>query len=368
MAELPKNMLPLDGRFGSGPTKVRPAQLSAVTSGPMGTSHRKPPVKNLVATIRSGLHDLFELPEGYEVLLGNGGATAIWDALPFTLVRESAQAAVMGVFSGKAAKALEKAPWLERVEKVSCEPGQVITNSEADVDTYIYAHNETSTGAMGPVRRYGQDFRSEAAPEGALTIVDGTSIAGGIAFDASAADFYYFSPQKCFGSDGGLWLAFASPAALARIEELAAERWVPDFLNLQLAVNNSRKEQTLNTPAVGTLAMLADQVTWMLEQGGMAAMEARCRKNSSLVYEWAEERPYTEPFIKEPENRSVTVATIDFDSAIPTPEISAQLRELGIVDIDPYRSLGRNQFRIGTFPAIESDDVAKLLDCIDALV
>lgn len=364
---LPHEMLPADGRFGSGPSKVRAAQVNAVVASPLGTSHRKPPVKHLVAHIRAGLRELFHLPDGYEVLLGNGGATALWDAIPFALVEKRAQCAVIGEFSNKAATAVSRAPWLDGADVRRTEPGHMITNeAQEGIDAYLYAHNETSTGAMSPLARYGTAPSNGDA--GALTIVDGTSIAGGVVFDPTNVDFYYFSPQKCFGADGGLWLAFASPAALERIERLTATRWVPDFLNLQLAVNNSRKDQTLNTPAVATIAMLADQVQWMLDNGGLAGMEARSRASSNLVYEWAAQRPYTSSFITEPEYRSCTVTTTDIDPAISVPEISQLLREAGILDVDPYRSLGRNQFRIATFPAVETADVAKLLECIDSLV
>ncbi|MCI6574675.1 MAG: phosphoserine transaminase [Actinomycetaceae bacterium] len=368
MANFSQESLPADGRFGSGPSKVREAQVKAVTASPLGTSHRKPPVKNLVGSIREGMRELFSLPDGYEVLLGNGGATAIWDAIPFTLVEKRAQCAVIGEFSQKAAKELSAAPWLEGVEVLRTEPGTMILNhAHEGIDAYLYAHNETSTGAMSPLVRYGTAPIS-GGDDGALTIVDGTSIAGGAVFDVANVDFYYFSPQKCFGSDGGLWIALASPAALERIERLAAERWVPDFLNLQLAVNNSRKDQTLNTPAVATIAMLEAQVQWMLTGGGLAGMEARSKASSDAVYSWASERPYANSFIQQPEYRSITVTTTDFDEAISVPEISRQLREAGVVDVDPYRSLGRNQLRIATFPAIETDDVLKLLSCIDALV
>lgn len=368
MVNFSHEQLPADGRFGSGPSKVREAQVHAITASPLGTSHRKQPVKNLVGNIREGMRELFALPEGYEVLLGNGGATALWDAIPFTLVEKRAQCAVIGEFSSKAAKELSAAPWLESVDVLRSEPGSMILNHQQEgVDAYLYAHNETSTGAMSPLARYGIAPVS-GGDGGALTIVDGTSIAGGKVFDAKNVDFYYFSPQKCFGSDGGLWIALASPAALERIERLAKERWVPDFLNLQLAVNNSRKDQTLNTPAVATIAMLADQVQWMLDGGGLAGMEARSTVSSAAVYSWAAERPYAQPFVQQEEYRSVTVTTTDFDDAISVPEILAQLREAGMVDVDPYRSLGRNQLRIATFPAIETDDVLKLLSCIDALV
>lgn len=365
---LPDTLLPQDGRFGSGPSKVRASQVSAVTAAPLGTSHRKPAIKNIVGQIREGMAELFQLPDGYEVILGNGGASAVWDAIAFTLVESRAQAAVIGEFSGKAAKAVSKAPWLEPAEVIAVEPGQMVTNELRDgIDAYLYAHNETSTGAMSPLRRYGT-APVVGGDGGALTLVDGTSIAGGLVFDSSNVDFYYFSPQKCFGSDGGLWLACASPAALERIERLSGQRWVPDFLNLQLAVNNSRKNQTLNTPALATIAMLADQVEWMIAEGGLAAMEARCRANSDLVYEWAAARPFASSFISAPEYRSVTVTTTDFDESISAAEISAKLRQMGILDIDPYRSLGRNQLRIAAFPAIDSADVAALLECIDALI
>ena len=353
-------LLPDDGRFGSGPSKVRPAQIAAIAdSGLMGTSHRKPAVRGAVRSIQEGLSDLFGLPEGYEAILGNGGASALWDAISFCLVEDRAQAAVIGEFSGKAARAVERAPFLGEPEVLRVEPGQMVECRPADVDTYLYAHNETSTGATTPLRRV-------APGSGALTVVDGTSIAGGLKIDPADADFYYFSPQKCFGADGGLWLAFASPAALERIERLTAERWVPDFLDLQLAVNNSRKAQTLNTPAIATLLMLQAQVEWMVKAGGLSTMQARSRDNSSAVYEWAEARPFATPFIA-PEYRSPVVCTIDFEG-VDAAGIAAQLRELGVVDVEPYRSLGRNQLRIATFPAIDVEDVTRLLGVIDELV
>ncbi|CRH88015.1 Putative phosphoserine aminotransferase [Chlamydia trachomatis] len=367
MKNFSREQLPHDGRFGSGPSKVRSEQVTAVTSAPLGTSHRKQAVKNIVGSIREGMHELFALPEGYEILLGNGGASALWDAIPFALIERRAQAAVIGEFSGKAAKEASAAPWLEKTDVIKAEPGQMICNStQPGIDAYLYAHNETSTGAMSPLRRYGTAPIS-GGDDGALTIVDGTSIAGGLCFDASQVDFYYFSPQKCFGSDGGLWLAFASPTALERIERLTAERWVPDFLNLQLAVNNSRKEQTLNTPSLATLAMLNNQVHWMLDNGGLAGMETRCRANSDAVYQWAEAHPLATPFISDPEFRSVSVTTTDFAQSVPTAEISAKLRKEGIFDIDPYRSLGRNQFRIATFPSIDLEDIQALLACLETI-
>ncbi|MDO5025091.1 MAG: phosphoserine transaminase [Trueperella sp.] len=362
MATLPENLHPSDGRFGSGPSKVRPAQLAAINAdSPMGTSHRQEPVRALVREIQDTLAQLFQLPAGYEVLVGNGGASALWDAISFTLIRERSQCAVSGEFSGKMARAAQRAPWLADPEIVKVpvgEAAQCVPSS--GIDAYCYAHNETSTGVAVPVQRIGDDA--------ALTIVDGTSIAGGAVFDASAVDFYYFSPQKCFGADGGLWFAFASPAALDRIAELSESRWVPDFLNLQLAVNNSRKNQTLNTPAIGTLLLMREQVRWMTELGGLRATAARSSRSSSAVYQWAEARADAEAFVRDPAFRSPVVATVDFTPEVDTKAISAQLRAEGIVDIDPYRSLGRNQFRIGTFPAVEPEDVTTLLAAIDHLI
>ncbi|QTG75298.1 phosphoserine transaminase [Trueperella pecoris] len=353
--------LPADGRFGSGPSKVRPSQVQAIsTAGLLGTSHRKPGVREAVASIQSGLAELFDLPAGYEVILGNGGASALWDAIPFCLVEDMAQAAVVGEFSGKAARALERAPWLPAADLRRVKPGQMIECEPTDgVDTYLYAHNETSTGATTPLRRIGD--------AGALTVVDGTSIAGGIGFNAADVDFYYFSPQKCFGADGGLWLALASPAALERIERLSTERWVPDFLNLSLAAANSRKAQTLNTPAIATLLMLESQVSWMLDNGGLAGMEARSRASSGAVYAWADAHDFARPFMAE-EFRSPVVCTIDFDDAVDAAGVARSLREVGIYDIEPYRSLGRNQLRIATFPSIDTGDVLALLEAIDVVV
>lgn len=349
---------PRDGRFGSGPSKVRAEQLQAIINAAdvLGTSHRRPAVKNIVATIRSGLRDLFDLPEGYEVLLGNGGATALWDAIALCLVEKKAQAVVVGEFSTKAARAVSRAPWLDDAEVLEGAPG-ISCIERDDVDTYIYAHNETSIGACSPVQRFG-------GPQ-ALTVVDGTSIAGGVRVDISQTDFYYFSPQKCFGADGGLWLAFASPAALARIERLTSERWIPDFLNLSIAAKNSVKDQTYNTPALTTLIMLADQIGWMLQLGGLEAMEARTRANSDAVYEWATKRSGVDPLIVDPQYRSPTVATLSTDPGLAISKVTAALRERGIVDIEPYRNLGTDGLRIGCFPAIELADIQALLACLD---
>ncbi|MBE6484886.1 MAG: phosphoserine transaminase [Actinomycetaceae bacterium] len=367
---IPAHLLPADGRFGSGPSKVRPEQLARVAdaASPMGTSHRQAPVKSLVGQIRAQLAELFHLPDGYEIMLGNGGASLVWDAIAFTAVESRAQAAVFGEFSTKAARAVGRVPWAE-VDIQSAEPGRLarcVDRSEEDdaVDTYLYPQNETSTGVLSPVTRYGRGSGSHQHP-GALTLVDATSSAGGVTVDITQTDLYYFSPQKCFGADGGLWIAVASPAAIERIERLGSTRWVPDILNLELALHNSRKDQTLNTPSVANLLLIAEQTEWMLSSGGLDAMAERTATSSALIYDWAEKRPEATPFVANAAHRSPVVATIDFDESVDTRAISALLRENGIVDIDPYRSLGRNQFRFGTFPNVEPDDVAALLACID---
>lgn len=360
---IPADLLPRDGRFGSGPSKLRERQLARLSApgSPMGTSHRQAPVRDVVASIRERITALFGLPDGYEVILGNGGASLLWDAMAFALVKSRAQAAVFGEFSGKPVRALGRVPWIEDVTTRTSEPGGVALCEPAEgIDTYLYAHNETSTGALSPVARFG-------GPE-ALTLVDGTSAAGGVCVDVSRTDLYYFSPQKNLGADGGLWLAIASPAALSRIAKLTSERWVPDILNLQLAVENSRKNQTLNTPAIATLLLVDEQLGWMLDNGGLEAMAGRARSSSSFIYEWAEKRADAAPFVAEPEYRSPVVATIDFDESVDARQVSAVLRANGIVDIDPYRSLGRNQLRIGTFPNVEISDVQALMACIDWVI
>ena len=377
--EIPSDLLPREGRFGSGPSRPRtglPASLGGA-EGFIGTSHRQAPVKALVRRIREGLAELFDAPAGYEVILGNGGASLVWDAIAFTGVRRRAQAAVFGEFTRKAAAAVAHAPWAccATVEAAAggvalCDDGAGRGRGEGaeagatdegageqePVDAYMYAHNETSTGAMSPVRRFGRGQ--------ALTLVDATSSAGGVAVDVGETDLYYFSPQKCFGAEGGLWLAFASPAALARFEELAGERYVPDILNLHLAAANSRADQTLNTPSIVNLAIVASQADWMLESGGLAAMDARCRRSSGILYEWAERSDFAAPFVA-PQWRSPVVAAIDIDEAIPADGLRRALRANGILDVDPYRSLGRNQLRVATFPNVEADDVEALTACID---
>ena len=350
---IPTSLLPADGRFGAGPSKV-PADHASLDPRWIGTSHRQAPVKDVVGRIREGLTDLFGLPDGYEIALGNGGASLLWDAIPFCLVEDRARAATFGQFSAKAASAITKNPFVHDPEIDEAPAGSATLPTISDgIDTYLYPQNETSTGAMLPVTRCGDTD--------ALTVVDATSAAGGVSFDPREADVYYFSPQKCFASDGGLWFAVLSPAAIARIDTLTSKRWVPDILNLRLALENSRKNQTLNTPALATLHLLDRQLDWMLAEGGLAAMDARTTAMSDLVYEWAARTEWAHPFVAD-QYRSQVVATIDVD--LPADEISAICRRSGIVDIDGYRGLGRNQLRVATFPATEPDDVRALLESL----
>jgi phosphoserine aminotransferase len=365
-AQIPTDLKPADGRFGCGPSKVRPEALEKLAgqSKLMGTSHRQAPVRELVGRVRSGLAELFALPGGYEIALGNGGTTAFWDAACAWLVRERALHLTYGEFSQKFAKATAGAPFLADPILVEAEPGDApapVANPAADV--IAWAHNETSTGVMVPVRR----------PDGsgdALVLIDATSGAGGLPLEASQADVYYFAPQKAFGADGGLWLAALSPAAIARIEELdgAEGRWQPGFLSLQTALENSRKEQTYNTPALATLLLLADQVEWMLAQGGLAGCVERTAASSDHLYGWAEASEFATPFVAEEAKRSLVVGTIDFEDSVDAAVIAATLRANGIVDTEPYRKLGRNQLRIGMFPAVEPADVEALTACIDWVV
>jgi phosphoserine aminotransferase len=365
--EIPADLLPADGRFGSGPSKVRAEQvdyLVSVSRTVLGTSHRQAPVKNLVRAVRDGLTSLFSLPDGYQVVLGNGGATAFWDIAAFGLVRERAQHLAFGEFSSKFASVTTKAPFLGEPTVITGEPGTLPTpRPEAGVDVYAWPHNETSTGVMAPVQRV------EGADEDALVLVDATSGAGGLPVDITQADVYYFGPQKCFASDGGLWLAAFSPAALARVEEIAASgRWVPDFFSLPTAIDNSLKNQTYNTPAVSTLALLASQLEWLNGQGGLDWATKRTADSSSRVYTWAEHTAYTTPFVPDPSHRSQVVATVDFADEVDAATVATVLRRHGVVDVEPYRKLGRNQLRIGTFPAVEPDDVTRLLASIDYVV
>ncbi|HTL24328.1 MAG TPA: phosphoserine transaminase [Mycobacteriales bacterium] len=360
MVEIPADLLPKDGRFGSGPSKVRPAQLAALqaAAGVIGTSHRQPPVKALVGRIRAGLATLFDLPDGYEVVLGNGGATAFWDVAAFNLVRDRAQHLVFGEFGAKFAEGVAAAPFLGAPSVLSAEPGSAPDFAPApEFDVYATPHNETSTGVARPVRRPAAD---------ALHLVDATSAAGGLAVDVSETDVYYFAPQKCFASDGGLWVALMSPAAVERVGSLK-DRWKPAFLDLQTAIDNSRLDQTYNTPAVATLVMLADQVEWMNAQGGLAWCTSRTADSANRLYTWAEKSPYATPFVSEP-LRSHVVGTIDFSDDVDASAVAKALRANGVVDTEPYRKLGRNQLRIAMFPAIEPDDVEALTACIDHVV
>ncbi|OFO93247.1 phosphoserine transaminase [Corynebacterium sp. HMSC034H07] len=363
---LPADLLPTDGRFGCGPSKVRPAQIEAIAAGAdtiIGTSHRKPAVKNLVGSIREGLSELFALPEGYEIVLSLGGATAFWDAATFGLIEKKSAHLSFGEFSSKFAKAASAAPWLDAPLVTEAEVGTAPDPKAADAegaDIIAWAHNETSTGAMVPVTRPNPDNAEQ------LVVIDATSGAGGLPVNMSDADVYYFSPQKCFASDGGLWLAAMSPAALERIEKInSSDRFIPAFLNLQTAVDNSRKNQTYNTPAVATLLMLEDQVKWMNANGGLDGMVKRTTENSSILYDWAEARPEATPFVAEPSERSLVVGTIDFEDSVDATAVAATLRANGILDVEPYRKLGRNQLRVGLFPAIDSADVTKLTKAID---
>ena len=363
---LPENLLPSDGRFGCGPSKVRPAQIDAIVAGGtdiIGTSHRQPAVKDVVGSVRSGLAGLFNLPEGYEIITSLGGATAFWDAASFGLIREKSAHLTYGEFSGKFATVSKKAPWLTEPEIHAFEPGTAPATSEldgTDADLVGWAHNETSTGAMVAVKRPATD---------ALVAVDATSGAGGLPVDITETDVYYFSPQKCFASDGGLWFAAFSPAALERVEEIAAsDRYIPAFLDLKTAVDNSRKNQTYNTPAVATLLMMDSQVKWMNENGGLEGMVERTTESSSILYNWAEGRSETTPFVADADSRSLVVGTIDFDDAVDADVIAKTLRANGVLDTEPYRKLGRNQLRIGMFPAIEPEDIRTLTKAIDYIL
>jgi phosphoserine aminotransferase len=365
-AQIPADLKPADGRFGCGPSKVRPEALERLAgqSALMGTSHRQKPVRDLVGRVRSGLAELFGLPDGYEIALGNGGTTAFWDAAAAWLVRDRSLHLIYGEFSQKFAKVTAGAPFLADPIVVEADPGDAPAPvADPTADAIAWAHNETSTGVMVPV------VRPNGAAD-ALVLVDATSGAGGLPLDASQADVYYFAPQKAFGADGGLWLAALSPAAIARIGELdgAAGRWQPAFLSLQTALENSRKEQTYNTPALATLLLLADQVEWMLAGGGLGWCVERTSASSGHLYGWAERSEFASPFVTDPAKRSLVVGTIDFDDSIDAAVIAATLRANGIVDVEPYRKLGRNQLRIGMFPAVEPADVEALTACVDWVV
>jgi len=362
--QIPQELLPADGRFGCGPSKVRPEQLAHLQAHAdlLGTSHRQKPVKQLVGRVRAGLSELFRLPEGYEVVLGNGGSTAFWDAAAFSLIERRSENLSFGEFGAKFAQAAA-APHLEAPHLVNAPAG---SRAEVElvegVDVYAWPHNETSTGVMAPVRRVHGDA-------GALTVIDATSAAGGIDIDAAETDVYYFAPQKNFASDGGLWFALMSPAAIERIERIAASaRWIPEFLSLKNAVDNSRLDQTLNTPALTTLLLMEAQLDWMNAGGGLAFADARTRESSSHLYTWAEERDFATPFVADAAHRSQLVVTIDFDEAVDAATVASVLRTNGIVDTEPYRKLGRNQLRIATFAAVDPDDIRTLTGAIDYVV
>jgi phosphoserine aminotransferase len=361
---IPAALKPADGRFGCGPSKVRPEQLAhlAAQADLMGTSHRQAPVKDLVGAIRANLGELFSLPDGYEVALGNGGTTAFWDAAALGLVGRRALHLAYGEFSLKFATVTTTAPFLEDPIVVKADPGDApAPTADPSADAVAWAHNETSTGVMVPVTRPPQTD--------ALVLIDATSGAGGLLVDVANADAYYFAPQKSFAADGGLWLALLSPAAQERIAQVAAtDRWIPEFLSLATALDNSRKEQTYNTPAVATLILLADQLEWMLQNGGLDWCVQRTTASSSHLYAWAESAPFATPFVRDPAKRSLVVGTIDFADDVDAAAIAATLRANGIVDTEPYRKLGRNQLRIGMFPAVEPADVKALTACIDWVV
>lgn len=369
LLQIPAELKPVDGRFGSGPSRVRPEQLRHLAeagSRVMGTSHRQRPVKHLVAEVRSGLRELFQLPDDYQVALGNGGTTAFWDAAACGLVRERALHLAYGEFSSKFAACTLGAPFLADPIVLEAAPGDAPEpTSDPDADVIAWAHNETSTGVMVPVVR-------PPGGEQALVLIDATSAAGGLPVDVRQADVYYFAPQKGFASDGGLWLALLSPAALERIETVDAERptigpgrWIPEFLSLRTALDNSVKDQTYNTPAIATLFLLADQIEWMLSRGGLEAMVERTTASSTLLYEWATGHPHARPFVEDARKRSLVVGTIDFDDDVDAAALAATLRANEIVDVEPYRKLGRNQLRVGMFPATDPADVQALTASID---
>jgi phosphoserine aminotransferase len=364
--QIPAHLKPADGRFGCGPSKVRPEALErlATQHSLMGTSHRQAPVKGVVRQVRDGLRDLFALPDGYEVMLGNGGSTAFWDAAACGLVRRRALHVVYGEFTQKFASVTRGAPFLDDPIVVSADPGMASAPvSDPDADVIAWAHNETSTGVMVDVRR-------PADADHALVLIDATSGAGGLPVDVSQSDAYYFAPQKSFGSDGGLWLALVSPAAIERIGDLdgKTDRWTPTSLSLATALDNSRQDQTYNTPALATLLLLADQIDWMLAGGGLDFCVDRTRASSDHLYGWAEASEFATPFVTDPANRSLVVGTIDFSTDVDAAAVAKTLRANGIVDVEPYRKLGRNQLRVGMFPAIDPADVQALTACIDWVV
>jgi phosphoserine aminotransferase len=360
---IPPELRPADGRFGSGPSKIRPeavAALSDSAGGYLGTSHRQAPVRNMVGRLREGIAELFSLPDGYEVALGVGGATAFWDALAFGLIERRSQHVVFGEFSSKFAKAVAAAPHLEPPDVIESEPGtHPDPKPSPDVDTYALIHNETSTGVAMEIRRVADD---------GLVVVDATSAAGGMSVDLKECDAYYFSPQKGFASEGGLWLAILSPAAIERVERISADRYVPTSLDIAEALANSRKNQTYNTPSLGTVFLMVEQIDWMLANGGLEWAVARCRRSADILYGWAEANDRTSPFVTDPEDRSPVVGTIDVVDVVDAKDITKALRANGILDTDSYRKLGRNQLRIALYPAVEPNDVESLTRCVDHVI
>jgi phosphoserine aminotransferase len=371
---IPDALKPSDGRFGSGPSKVRPEQVAALATaapGYLGTSHRQAPVRSVVGRLRSGLRELFSLPDGYEVVLGNGGTTCFWDVATFCLIERRSQHLSFGEFSSKFAAAATAAPHLEQPQVIESPAG---THPEpvasGEVDLYALTHNETSTGVAMEIRRPGAPEATGAqATTDPIVAVDGTSAAGGLRVDPSQFDAYYFAPQKCFASDGGLWVALLSPAALHRVERIAGTgRWVPAFLDLTTAIENSTKDQTYNTPALATLLLFAEQVEWMLAGGGLDWTAGRCDRSAEILYTWAEQSDFATPFVGKPSERSHVVGTVDFVDAVDAQAVAEVLRANGIVDTEPYRKLGRNQLRIAMFPAIDPEDVAALCACVNYVV
>ena len=364
---IPTDLLPVDGRFGAGPSKVRPEQIQALVEksvSVMGTSHRQKPVKNEVAALRAGLAQMFTLPAGYEVVIGNGGTTAFWEIATFGLLRDRAQFLTFGEFGSKFASSAKAAPFLGEQSVIKSEPGDAPEFAAATgLDAYCTPHNETSTGvAIPPVRPAGAD-------KDALVLIDATSGAGGLPVDLSQVDVYYFSPQKCFASDGGLFVAIMSPAAIARAEEIKASgRYIPAFLDLMTAIENSRLDQTYNTPAVATILMMNEQIKWFNANGGLDWCVSRTKESSDAIYDWATASSYATPFVADPAKRSQVVATVDFDESINAEVVAKVLRANGVVDTEPYRKLGRNQLRISVFPAVEPSDVRQLLKCIDFVI
>ena len=364
---IPADLLPVDGRFGAGPSKVRPEQIQALVEksvSVMGTSHRQKPVKSEVAALRAGLAEMFTLPASYEVVIGNGGTTAFWEIATFGLLRDRAQFLSFGEFGSKFASSAKAAPFLGEQSVIKSEPGDAPEfAAAAGLDAYCTPHNETSTGvAIPPVRPAGAD-------QDALVLIDATSGAGGLPVDLSQVDVYYFSPQKCFASDGGLFVAIMSPAAIARAEEIKASgRYIPAFLELMTAIENSRLDQTYNTPAVATILMMNEQIKWFNTKGGLDWCVSRTKESSDAIYDWATASSYATPFVADPAKRSQVVATVDFDESIDADVVAKVLRANGVVDTEPYRKLGRNQLRISVFPAVEPSDVRQLLKCIDFVI